>query len=366
MKIYLKPIIAVALALTFAGSAIATDTSTPSEMPAEAPAATPDSTARTHTDLLNFKVYARVDYQHEWEKGHTDDSNSGFEGKYLMFRADGEIIPGLTYSWRQRLNKDVVDGNFFDATDWIYLDYAYRGFNVAAGKQIVAVGGWEYDSFPLDLYSTSLMWENLLPFSLGVSGGYRFSERDYLQAQVVQSPFHTKDNRNMYAYSLRWFGKHGCWSTIWSANLMEYAKNKYISYIALGNKVDVDNVSLAVDFVNRAAAHQTFLFKDVSVIATLGWKPTPAWRVHAKYTYDVNRTNTAADLTVLPGTELNMIGGGLEYFPLLKNRYSLRLHGNCYYSWGTNKNAANVMQDGSTMLDFGVTWTMDVFSVKHK
>ncbi len=97
----------------------------------------------------------------------------------------------------------------------------------------------------------------------------------------------------------------------------------------------------------------------------LGWSPNSRWRVHGKYTYDVNRTRTSADLTVLPGTELNMAGGGLEFYPLLKNKTWLRLHAACYYSWGKNTNTADVMQNKSVFFCAGLTWDMNIFNIKR-
>jgi hypothetical protein len=60
-----------------------------------------------------------------------------------------------------------------------------------------------------------------------------------------------------------------------------------------------------------------------------------------------------------------MIGGGLEFFPLLKKKTSLRLHANCYYAWGNNANSGDFMQDKSLFVTVGVKWHIDIFSIKH-
>ena len=41
--------------------------------------------------------------------------------KFLNLRLDGKITDNLSYSWRQRFTKTIKDGNFFDATDRVYL-----------------------------------------------------------------------------------------------------------------------------------------------------------------------------------------------------------------------------------------------------
>lgn len=325
---------------------------------------TTNTSTRANTDLLNIRLKARADWQGTWQDGDMEDANSGFEGKYLMMIVDGRITNGVTYSWRQRFNKSTFDSNFFDSTDWLNVTYTVSDFDFSAGKQVVGIGGWEYDRNPVDLYSTSLFWQNVPCFQFGVSAGYQFTPNGHLMAQVSQSMFHSSSNRNMYGYNLLWKGTHGIWQTLYSANLTEYAPGKYINYLMLGNRFTPGNFEIELDLMNRAASHQTFLFKDCSVIGEIAYRPAPAWRIHGKMTYDVNRTHTAADLCVLPGTELSMAGGGIEFYPLKKKRTSLRLHANCYHSWGKNSNSADLMQKGTTVLDFGVSWDMNVLNLK--
>lgn len=322
-----------------------------------------DSTSK-ETELLKVSATARVDWQENAVDSKEIDSNSGFTGKYLMLRLDGTILPGLQYSWRQRLNKMHKDANFFDATDWIYLSYTTGDWKVSGGKEVVAIGGWEYDRNPVNIFDFSVFTGNIACYQFGVSGSYTIKGNDTLHAQIVQSPFHTASNRNMYGYNLMWSATHGIFSPLWSANLMEYDKGRYISYISLGNRFKVKDWELELDLMNRAADHQTFFFKDCSVVAELAWMPTSRWRIHGKYSYDVNRSGTDADLCVLNGTELNMAGGGVEFYPLKKDKYSLRLHAACYYSWGHNANTADLMQDKSLFGNVGLTWDMDIFSLK--
>lgn len=330
-------------------------------------AATALTAAAQTDDYLQLKADARFDWQQVWDDGDTNDADSGFKGKFLNIRLDGTITPGLTYSWRQRLNRQCVDGNFFDATDWIYINYDWRDWSFSAGKQVVAVGNWEYDRAPIDVYAYSVYCSNVPCYDMGASVGYKVADTDKLLLQATQSPFFTTQNRNMYSYNLMWTGSHGVWSPMWSVNLWEYAKGRYINYIALGNRFAEGPVALELDLMNRASSHQAFLFKDCSVMAELSWRPARQWNVFAKYTYDVNRSGTQADLTVLDGTELNMIGAGAEFFPLKgAKRMDLRLHADVFYSWGTNANAANQMQNKTTLFNVGIKWNMNLVNVKRK
>lgn len=316
-------------------------------------------------DLLKVNVDARIDYQRDWNDWHTVKSNTGFEGRYLNIRIDGSIIPNLTYSWRQRLNKEHSDRSFFDATDWVYLNYDFRGWAFSAGKQIVCIGGYEYDRAPMDLYGCSVFWNNIPCYQIGGSVGYEITKKDRLIFQFCESPFFTSHNRDMYAYNLMWSGNHGIFSGLYSLNLMEYLPGRYISYIALGNQFTFNKFRFQLDLMNRAAGHQAFFFKDCSVMAELSYSPTDRWRIHGKFTYDVNKSGTGADLTVADGTDLKMIGGGVEFFPLKKKKTSLRIHANMYYSWGLNANTADVMHNESAVLSVGVKWDMDILSLKR-
>lgn len=328
------------------------------------PAAGADNTKQS---VFRLDGLARVDWQQTAYDGHTSDASSGFRGKYLMLRADGQIAPGFTYSWRQRLNSTLATPAFFDATDWVYLNYAVKGWNFQAGKEIVAIGGYEYDRHPADLYATSVFWNNVYCYELGISTAYNIGSNDMLTLQAVQSPYRTLcGDNNTYGYNLMWNGRHGCYEAIWSANLMEYAKGRYINYLVLGNRLTLGSVTAEIDYMNRYARGQAFLFSDMTFIGDLAWNISDRWKIHAKYTYDRNKSHTGKDLFVREGTNLNMAGGGVEFYPLLKDRTSLRLHACAYYAWGRNGNAADLMQSRTLFTDLGLTWTMNFLNIRKK
>lgn len=320
----------------------------------------------TDEKILNLRVEARVDWRGDWLDGSTVKDDTGFSGRYLNLRLDGNITHNLSYSWRQRFNKPHKDSSFFDATDWIYLNYNLDRWSFAGGKQVVAIGGWEYDRAPIDLYGCSVFWNNIPCYELGASVALSVSKDDRLSFQFCQSPFYLSTNRNMYAYNLMWNGSHGCFTPIYSANLIEYAPGHYINYLALGNKFSFNKVNVELDVMNRAASHQTFLFKDMSVMAELQYHLTDKWNVYGKFTYDVNKSGTDADLTVLNGTELKMLGAGVEFMPFVNARHVLRFHASGFYSWGNNANSADLMQNKTFTCNVGVTWYMNILSLNRK
>ena len=162
-----------------------------------------------------------------------------------------------------------------------------------------------------------------------------------------------------------WNGNHGWFKSIYSVNLIEYAPGRYINYIALGNRFSFEKVALELDVMNRASRHQAFFFKDMSVMGEISYRPNGKWNLFGKVTYDVNKTKTNADMCVLPGTELKMVGGGIEFTPLVNRNHLLRFHANLFYSWGKNANDADLMQNKTTIVDIGVKWNMNLLSFKR-
>lgn len=316
--------------------------------------------------LLNLKAEVRMDYQRDYVDGDAIKSNSGFKGKYLNIILNGTINEHFSYAYRQRLNKTHMDASFFDATDWVYLTYkADDNWSFSGGKQVVGVGGYEYDRAPIDLYITSEYWNNVPCYQFGVSTTYTTNAgNDQFLAQICESPFNFK-NEDLYAYNLMWYGSHGWYNSIWSVNMMEFTPGKFIYYLALGNEFKMGNAKLQLDFMNRATDQHAFFFKDCSVMAELSCMVNDKMNVFGKFSYDVNKSNSVGDYCVLPGTEITKVGAGIEYYPI-ENSRNLRFHANAAYSFGKNTNESGTLRPKQTLVDVGVTWKVDMLSLTNK
>lgn len=316
--------------------------------------------------LVNLQAEVRFDYQREYLDGDALKANSGFKGKYMNIILNGEINKHFSYSYRQRLNKAHADQSFFDATDWVYLTYkANDNWKFSGGKQVVGIGGYEYDRAPIDLYFCSEYWNNIPCYQFGVSTTYTTNDgNDSFMAQICESPFNY-NNEDLYAYNLMWYGSHGWFNTIWSVNMQEYTSGKYIYYLALGNEFKMGNAKLQLDFMNRATDNQAFFLKDCSVMGELSYMVNDKLNVYSKVTYDVNNTNRIGDFCVMPGTELTRIGAGLEYYPLKGNR-NLRFHAFGCYTTGDNANEAGALLNDQTIFDVGVKWKIDLLSLTNQ
>lgn len=325
--------------------------------------------AAQESSLARLDVEARIDYMQEHISDTKINDASGFKGKYLNIRLDGNITDNVSYSYRQRLNKPNKDASFFDATDWITVSYAIRNWTLSGGKQVVGIGGFEYDGAPIDLYYCSEFWNNIACYQLGVSAALATtSQNDRFTLQFCESPFRRNvmniENKEMFAYNLMWTGSHGFFNSLYSVNFIECLPGKFINYIVLGNRFTFGNFRLDLDLMNRAVSARELFGKDFSVMCELKWSPLKRLEIFAKATHDSNSSSQAGDWCVRPGTSVTRFGGGLEFYPL-KNSKNLRLHINCCHTIGKTVETG-VLRDNQTIIDTGLTWKMNMLNLKRR
>lgn len=285
-----------------------------------------------HNWCTRAEIETRIDY--DFVHYDVDGSNrSAFQGKYLNFRLDGELTSMLSYHWRQRINAGNMgfSTTFFEGTDWAYLDWQFAPhFSISAGKEIVAIGGWEYDLAPIQMYYWSTFWNNVNCYEIGASLHYT-DKHNHVQLQVSNSPYITKNLENLFAYNLIWYGDFKWFKPIYSTNLIEYTHGSYIHYLNLGNKFDFGKAYLYIDLMHRATDRQSrYFFMDYSIVAEAKAYLGKRWTVFSKGGYDENCTENPvgtiiADTYVAPGTQYRYIGIGGEFSPLL-GRNAVRLH----------------------------------------
>ena len=317
---------------------------------------------------LNLQAEVLFDYQGDYVDGDHIDANSGIKGRYVNIILSGNINESFSYSYRQRLNKAHADQSYFDATDWAYLTYTTpnKHWSISGGKQVVGIGGYEYDRAPIDLYFCSEYWNNIACYQFGASVTYSTGKGDQILAQVCHSPFRGYADKNMYAYNLMWYGSHNWFNTIYSLNAMEYQPGEYIYYVTLGNEFRMGrDAKLQLDLMNRATDKHNFFLKDFSVMAEFSYNIKERVNLYAKTTYDVNKSGVAGDYCVMPGTDMTRVGAGLEYYPI-KNSRAVRLHASYCYSFGKNGNEAGVLLPEQQLFSVGLKWKIDIVSLTKK
>lgn len=307
-----------------------------------------------------LKFDTRFDFTGKIPTHNSSSPLSSFDGKYLNILLEGEINDKFSYNYRQRLILDSKPNyqSFFNATDWLYLSYKIsKNFTISGGKQVVAIGGYEYDYAPIDVYLWSTFWSKVTCFQIGGTVSYKTADDKHsVGFQVTNSPFSTQSLQGIYSYNLIWYGDLNAFSTIYSLNRIEVEKGYYINYIALGNKFSVNNFSVEVDLMDRFFDHQSNLLEDYTVIGNFKYAVKDKLNLFIKAGYDQNKAQqpTATfiyDRYVLPGTEHLFYGAGIEFYPI-KDSDNVRIHA----LWTSNN---DILQYHT--FNIGVRWQMDVY-----
>lgn len=320
-----------------------------------------DSIISIKFDVRADAVYNNSDYFKEGAQ-----ENFGFAGKYLKFALSGNISDKFSYAFRYRIYKDNgTPSDFFGSVDWVYLAYQInKNFSISAGKEVVAVGGYEYDKAPIDVYYWSDYWNNLdPPFQFGTSFNFHSTDGNHtLKFQVTNSPFSKQSLEGLFAYNLIWYGKMNWFESIYSVNFMEYEKGNFINYLALGNKFTFNWFSWELDYMNRASFKQDNFFADFSVVSNMNFALSDHWNLFVKGGYDQNKAQDATvlremayDRYVAPGTQYAFYGAGVEFYPIKSLKNLLRVHA---FVYGNNAKGA---QAQVLSFNLGIRWQMKVF-----
>lgn len=288
-------------------------------------------------DKLSLEARADFDY---FDNDY-DGRLSGIDGKYLNFEIKGSFLNDFSYRFRQRL--DMYQGS--SKTDIMTLTYQpHKNFSFTAGKMALAIGGWEYDLAPIDVYFHSWYWNTFSCYDVGAQVAFHSDNKNHdIIFQVTNSTFTTQKFNGMYAYNLIWYGRMDFFRTAYSINMIEQAKGQYINYIALGNAFDFGKLDFYIDFMNRGFFNQKdFLLGDFTLIGEVKYAFCDKFTLMAKGGYDrnkheyfTNKPNEVGimlpqlqdyDMTVMPGVEYTFAGLGFESYPY-KGNQNIRIHG---------------------------------------
>ncbi len=323
--------------------------------------------AQEQNEIFKLGVEARFDWLNQTLDGNKVDAGSGFKVRYFNLRMDGQISPKFSYSWRQRFNRANSISEFAQNTDWLHLTYKpTENWAISAGKQVLMIGGWEYDRAPIELYFCSEFWNNVNCYQIGASVAYTTnSGNDTILFQACQSPYDTTlSSVDYYAYNLYWSGSHGCFTALYSLNFMQYAPGKFDKYIALGNQFKFGDATIQLDLMNRGPKGKDLLFDNFSIMGEFSYMIANQVNVFAKATYDKIGNSSVLASGLVPGTELTRVGGGVEYYPM-GNR-NVRLHAAYAHTFGVNTNLDGTALNKLGYLTVGLTWKIDIMSAAER
>lgn len=257
---------------------------------------------------------------------------SAFLGKYINFHLDGNITDHLSYHYTQRLNRINMNGAFFRSIDKASFDYDFNDqWRISAGKFAMAIGGWEYDAAPIDIYFASEFWNNINCFQFGIRGTYTTKDkRNSVILEVSNSPMNPYDDdkvfNGLFAYSLMWCPHYGIYHGCFSLNMIEYQKGSFFANVAFGNRFTAGPMNIELDYMERIASDYV-PFRDLSAILKVEGNIRDWVKIHAKVGYEIS----SHDFMWVPTGENGQFGEnffygvGIEAFPIRKFR-DFRLH----------------------------------------
>lgn len=347
----------------------------------ERKAVNPNFKHKFTTFHLEARAAFEYDYEHdEWgyssplgvpSHGEATQHNYGFHGDYFNFLLGGEVGDHISYFIRQRIIPIKGYTEFFDNTDFLYIQYRFNdNWALRLGKEALYVGGYEYDAPPIDVYYYTHYWGAFPCFHLGASAIYTDkSGKNKVVLQVANSPY-VKYGGNTWksgllSYNLYWAGNFGPFHTLYSVNMMEYQRGKFINYIALGNQLRFPKWSIYLDWTNRAAGFENF-FEDFSLVSRVDWHVTPSVNLFAKGGYEQNTAgyyyDDHVDVDMLMPNDLAhcFYGLGVEYRPRVYP--DLRVHAfvaNSVRTLPTGIVGDYGFRDMTLTANVGVSWRLD-------
>lgn len=302
--------------------------------------------------LEHLSIEGRIAYEYATYDGTAINRNTGFKGQYVYLNVGGNFLDKFTYNYRQRLD-NISTVSFFDATEELNLTWdALPILHISGGKQRLALGGFEYQTPPIDLYYNSEFWHQFYPLQSQFGGTISVDATKYdnFGVQLTNSPFQTTQLGNIYCLSFFWISHHGFYSSRWSYNVMQSkayqgAPKQYTNYIVLGHRFDITPyLYITLDMMNRATLHgiPSGIFKipignDYSVASEISVRPLKNMRTYVKYTRDVNNDNVD-DNFITVGTGMNTASVGIEYDAVKHKMGGVRVFANGLYNWGNTDN----------------------------
>ncbi|MBR1784539.1 MAG: hypothetical protein IJ760_03755 [Bacteroidales bacterium] len=329
-----------------------------------------------------FKLEARADA--EVLSSDRDDATAyGMRGRYFNLMVGGDLGEGFSYYFRQRLKAEPGSIKFFDNTDFMWLNYQLSDqWRVRLGKDAMAVGGYEYDAAPIDVYMESEYWNNFYCFQLGASVAYTTADgRQSFVAQVTQSPYiQTRGyewNSGLLAYNFEWLGSIGQnVHTLFSTSMMQRDPGqKFVNLTVLGTQVAYGRWDSYLDLMHQVLDADEW-GKVWGVVWRCNYRLSPRWTLFAKFSHEENRS-LVQDYS-LPGSWFNEVDGlvptsrvyskaglGVEFHP--KGMQNVRLHGYVAMLHEDNLDQPVGTADLNYLTcNLGFTWAVDVRNIFKK
>ena len=167
--------------------------------------------------------------------------------------------------------------------DWVNLTYTLEtenagSFEFTAGKFAMAIGSFEIDANDYDSHFTlsSYYWNYVPGYQWGGHIAYITPDgTTSIGLEATTSPYggmmFRRGDRQYGAYALRAGSELDWFSSIWTVNFVQYDRNSYVNLIALGNQFYIGDLTIGIDWMNRASSAKHFFNQEMSLSGTLSY-----------------------------------------------------------------------------------------------
>ncbi len=310
----------------------------------------------------------------------------GYQGKYFNLHMGGNLSDKFSYYFRQRIIANEGSSRFFDNTDFLYLNYQVnKNFSLRFGKDALAVGGYEYDAAPIDVFFNGYYWDNFYCFQIATSVAYTTDDGNHtLRAQLANSPYvhYGGADASLFSYNLLWNGSFGRFKTLYSASVFERAPlglfliEGIAAYVALGNMLTYDNFSIYVDLIAQATSWNN-IGESYGIVSRADFKLNDDWTLFCKGAYMRNGSedeliffqNTGFRWNELSLPDQTEYYGGVGVFYRPEGYRDIRFHAflaGGRHSYRSIENLNSNYEDSFVRANVGMSWNINFLKAFEK
>ena len=190
-----------------------------------------------------------------------------------------------------------LNGNVSNFIDWAYITYAPGNFEFTAGKQVLLMGGFEFDDYDFDVnpFMASDFWNTFTCYQLGITAAYNIpSINSKISFQLATGPV------GYPCFALGWDGSYGPLSIKYSALSYEteYDGEPRELLVSLGHRLELGSFALNLDYFNHCGDPNSDVLYDGdyfaqfpavhgnTVVGSLTWAPRENWDAGIKCAYN--------------------------------------------------------------------------------
>ncbi len=313
-------------------------------------------------EKLHILLDTRFDFMYT-----TNPTQMRFNGQQLRLWVEGEIVPGIRYRFRHRMNRSqepLWDG-LAKATDNMYISFDIgkrKNWNITVGKMGLALGTYEFDYNGADLYLSSYVNNTMDYYKIGVSATYKFAGQS-LTAHLFSpgaGQFATPEYQNKaIGGSLLYVGKfwNGVLNTRTAYTFMQHDATQMYSWLTTGWQVNAGRFTSELDCwlgdynVDLMSDATTDLQRardlSLSLLVRYSWEK---WHPSLKAIFDHRWRGE--------GMSRFGLSAAVEFYPFKGHKWidGLRFHAACTLLGWSDRRGDLMGLDGQPQILAGMRW----------